>query len=321
MFRTVFRTAVLTCVAALAGAAHAQQPLAIGTSPAGTLTYSLATAYAKVLLDTAQVQARVQPTSGTTAMMPLVNNGDIDAAFVNTLEVTEAYGGSGVFKGRPYQNVRMVGVLFPIKVGFFVRKDSPIRSIKDVRGKAVPYGYTTQEIIKTITDGMLANGGMTAADVRPVLVPNVVRGADEFAGGRADVGFFALGAAKVKEVDAAVGGLRFIPMDDSPAALAAMQKAVPTSYLGTVTPSPAMTGVLEPIKTMFYDYVLFANASVPKERIYQLTKAMAEQKQGLAEGFAQFRELEPARMWRKFPVPYHDGAIQYFKEKGINLVD
>ena len=60
---------------------------------------------------------------------------------------------------------------------------------------------------------------------------------------------------------------------------------------------------------------------MPKERIYQLTKAMAEQKQGLAEGFAQFRELEPARMWRKFPVPYHEGAIQYFNEKGINLVD
>jgi hypothetical protein len=70
MFRTVFRTAVLTCVAVLAGAAHAQQPLAIGTSPAGTLTYSLATAYAKVLLDTAQVQARVAD-GGTTAMMPL----------------------------------------------------------------------------------------------------------------------------------------------------------------------------------------------------------------------------------------------------------
>jgi TRAP-type uncharacterized transport system substrate-binding protein len=121
----MFRAAMLALAAALAGAAHAQQPIAIGTSPAGTLTYSLATAYAKVLLDTAQVQARVQPTSGTTAMMPLVNNGDIDSAFVNTLEVTEAYGGTGVFKGRPYQNVRMIGILFPIKVGFFVRKDSP----------------------------------------------------------------------------------------------------------------------------------------------------------------------------------------------------
>jgi TRAP-type uncharacterized transport system substrate-binding protein len=95
------RVLVVCLAAALAGAVHAQQPLAIGTSPQGTLTYSLATAYAKVLLDSAQVQARVQPTSGTTAMMPLVNNGDIDAAFVNTLEVTEAYGGTGVFKGRP----------------------------------------------------------------------------------------------------------------------------------------------------------------------------------------------------------------------------
>ena len=80
---------------------------------------------------------------------------------------------------------------------------------------------------------------MTVADVKPVLVPNVVRGADEFAAGRADVGFFALGAAKVKEVDVQVGGIRFIPMDASPGAVEAMQKAVQTAYLGRAEPSPA----------------------------------------------------------------------------------
>jgi hypothetical protein len=314
------RRAMLLSAALAAAPAFAQQPLAIGTSPQGTLTFSLGAAYAKVLLDSANVQARVQPSSGTSAMMPLVNAGDIDAAFVNTLEVAEAFGGTGIFKGRPHGSLRMIAIMFPIKVGFFVRKDSPIRSIRDVRGRSVPYGYNTQEIIRTITDGMLANGGMTVADVKPVLVPNVVRGADEFAAGRADVGFFALGAAKVKEVDVQVGGIRFIPMDASPGAVAAMQKAVPTAYLGRAEPSPALTGVTEPVLTMFYDYVFFTNAAVPKERVYQLAKTIAEQRIALAEGFAQFRELDPARLWRKFDVPYHEGAIQYFKEKGVPLV-
>jgi hypothetical protein len=311
--------AIAFAALALTGAAHAQEPIAIGTSPQGTLTFSLAAAYTKVLLDAAQIQARVQPLAGTGVMVPLVNDGELDAGFVNTLEVTEAYSGTGTFKGRANPNLRMIGVLFPIKVGFFVRKDSPVKSIKDVRGRSIAYGYNAQEIIRTLVDGMLANGGMSVADVKPVPVPNLIRGADDFAAGRIDVGFFALGTAKVKEIDAQVGGLRFIPLEDSPQAVAAMRKFVPTAYIARVDPSPALTGVAEPFTTMFYDYVLFANAKLPNDRAFQLARAMAEQKQALAEAFPQYRELDPAKLYRKIEVPYHNGALQYFKEKNIAL--
>ena len=52
--------------------------------------------------------------------------------------------------------------------------------------------------------------GLTEADVKPVLVPNVVRGADDFVAGALDVFFFAFGAPKLREVDATVAGIRAI---------------------------------------------------------------------------------------------------------------
>ena len=44
----------------------------------------------------------------------------------------------------------------------------------------------------------------------PVLVPNVIRSADDFVSGAADMFSFAFGAPKVREVDATVGGIRVL---------------------------------------------------------------------------------------------------------------
>ena len=44
---------------------------------------------------------------------------------------------------------------------------------------------------------MLATAGLTEADVKAVLVPNVVRSADDFMAGNADMFYFAFGGPKV----------------------------------------------------------------------------------------------------------------------------
>ena len=77
---------------------------------------------------------------------------------------------------------------------------------------------------------MLANANLSYGDVQKVPVPNVVGGADELAQGKADVFLFALGSGKVSEVDAQVGGLRVLPIDPSPDALARLRKFIPVAY-------------------------------------------------------------------------------------------
>jgi TRAP-type uncharacterized transport system substrate-binding protein len=38
----------------------------------------------------------------------------------------------------------------------------------------------------------------------------------------------------------------------------------------------------------------------------------------MAASMPLFKEMKLERMWRAgFPVPYHEGAIAYFEEKGI----
>ena len=232
-------TAIAAASAAVifAAAAHAQ-PVGISTSPQGTLTYAVGAAVAKVLNEAGGIQARVQPSSGTGAGIPLLESGEIDLGLANTLELYDAYHGVGTFDGRPNKSLRTIAVVFPIKVGLFVRNDSPIKSIKDMKGHSVAYGFTSQEIIKKTVDAMLATEGLSIKDLKPVLVPNLVRGVDELIGGRADITTFALGGGKVSEADAAVG-IRFVTLRNTPEALAGLKKEFRTAYIAKAEPSPS----------------------------------------------------------------------------------
>jgi TRAP transporter TAXI family solute receptor len=281
------------------------------------MVYTLGAAISKALAESANIQSRVQPSAGTGAMVPLVNSGEIDIGFCNAREFYDSYHGVGSSDKRPNKNLRAVAVLFPLTVGLIVRNDSPIKSVKDLKGKSISYGYQSQEVIRILVDGMLANAGITIDDMKPVMVPNLIRGMDELIAGRVEVSFFALGQAKVAEADASVG-IRFLPMDDSPAAVDAMLKVVQVGYVGKIAPAPHLAGVKEAIPVAHYDYIAFANKDVPAERIKTLTKVIAEQKDAMAQSLPLFRRFNPDRMYSsKLQVPYHDGAIAYFKEKGI----
>ena len=253
---------------------------------------------------------------GTSAYMPMIDRGEIDLGVVNIIEAKEGLTGTGAFAGKKQANIRIVAVLYPFRSGFFVRKDAPMQTIADLKGKRIPYGYTAQVTLKSVVDAFLANAGLTAADVRQVLVPNVIRGTDDFIAEKADAGFFALGAGKVAEANAAVGGIRFLQMDDSPAAVARMQKVLPEAYVVTVNPSPALAGVLAPTKLMAYDYVLIAGAHVKDEIVGRVVEILAANKAALVEAFAGYQGFDPSKMAKKLPVDYHPGAIAAYMRAG-----
>ena len=105
-----------------------------------------------------------------------------------------------------------------------------MKTIADLKGKRVPYGYSAMRTIEPTVRAILATGGLSEKDVKPVLVPNVVRSADDFTSGAADMFFFAFGAPKVREVDATVGGIRVLEIDEAGMAGRAQDRALGLSH-------------------------------------------------------------------------------------------
>lgn len=307
---------IVTLAAGLTVANQAMaQQIGIGTMGQGTLGYSMGAAIAKVLSDNG-MGALIQPNSGTSAYLPLIQAGELDLGIANIAETTEAIAGEGSFAGRKLDNLRVVAPLFPFRVGVFVKKDSDIKTIADLKGHSLTYGFTAQVTLNRVLNAILATGGLTQADIKPVMVPNVVRGADDFASGKADAAFFAIGSGKVAEVDASVGGVRFLPVSDSPEAVAAMKKILPEGYITTVKPDGKMAGVAEESKQVAYDYILVAGSHVPDETIAKVVKVLHDNKDALVAGLGAFRAFDPKAMHKDIPAEYHAGALAAFKELG-----
>jgi TRAP transporter TAXI family solute receptor len=311
-----FVSSLASLVLAAAAAPVQAQVLGFGTAPQGSIGYNMASAIAKVMAD-AGVQSRVQPYSGSSAVLPLVSSGELDLSVCNVLEIEEATRGEGPYNGRKQANLRVLGVIFPLLSSLFVRKDSGIKTLAELKGKRIPAGFSAQVTLDRIIDGVLANGGLERKDTVPVLVPNVIRGADDFAEGKIDGGFFALGAAKVLEVHKAVGGIRFLALSDDPQAVARMKKHMAYAYVVDVKPSPAYAGVDVPTKLMAYDYLIAVGSHVKDDTAYTIAKAVFENKSKLVESLGAFRGFEPQQMNRAMPAAFHPGAMKLYKEKGI----
>jgi uncharacterized protein len=307
---------LLFAVLALATGSVQAQALGFGSAPQGSIGYNMSSAIAKVMADTG-MQSRVQPYSGSSAVLPLVNNGELDLAVCNVLEIEEATKGEGPYNGRKQANLRVLAVIFPLLSSIFVRQDSPIKSLADLKGKRIPAGFSAQVTLDRIIDAVLANGGLERKDIVPVLVPNVIRGADDFVENKIDGGFFALGAAKVLEVHKSTGGIRYLPLSDDPQAVARMKKHMGYAYVTEVKPGPAFAGVDGPTKLMAYDYLVAVGSHVKDDTVYKIAKAMFENKPKLIESLGAFRGFNPELMNRAMPATFHPGSMKFYKEKGI----
>ena len=97
-----------------------------------------------------------------------------------------------------------------------------------------------------------------------------------------------------------MGGIRAVPLDASPAAVARMKKYVPPAYAHLYKPSPVNTGVLQPTYIMSYDYLMLTNTKVPDEVVYQVLKAMHDNPQELAASFPALKSFSPEHMAKAF---------------------
>jgi TRAP transporter TAXI family solute receptor len=307
----------LFAVTAVAAPLAAAQTVGIGATTTA-YTSQAGAAISKVVSEKAGIQMRVQPHGGSSAYVPQVGAGNLEFGLANELETFYAVTGTVIYKGRPQKNLRVATVLTPFASAMFVRKDSDIHSVKDLKGKRLPSGWASQKIIGVLMDGYLANGGLSYADVEKVPVPNVVKGADDFAAGKTDAFFFALGAGKVRETDAKVGGIRVLGLSDAPDAVARLQEHVPVAVAGLYKPSKINVGVLEPSYVEQYDYLMLTNSKVSDEIVYKVVKAMHDNKAMLAASFPALGRFNPDRMARTFKggVEYHPGAIKYYTEIG-----
>jgi uncharacterized protein len=286
--------------------------VAIGTNPAGTGAHSFGAGLAAVASTATSISARVQPYNGPNAWMPLLQNGELEFGIINILDAYMAQTGTGNYE-KPSPRLRVVsGGVFPFTIAMVTREKSNIKTYSDFRGKRLAWDYGGHAISQTWQSAMLETVGLKASDVIQVRVSNTSDGIRAVGEGRADGSQTGIGIAAIEEINA-MEPVRFPTMPNTEAA-----KAVLARYGATIVKSEPATGIKGDTYVVGYPLHLVSSTNVNERTVYTLVKAWWD-------NIAEIQTKHPLlKRWTKetqaltqFTVPYHPGAVKFYKEVGV----
>lgn len=307
-----------TAAALYATAANAQV-VGIGSTK-GTAVAQITAAIAKVVSSHSGMQMRTQAMGGTQQYIPVVNAGQLEFGISNLMQAYMALTGTGMSEGHKYENLRMVATMMTFRNGAIVRNDSDIQTPADLKGKRVPYGFNSAPLFKFFIDATLANGGLTADDVVKVPAIGLSQSWELMKQGKIDVAITTTGAGPTAEMDTRISsGIRFIDFEDEGERADKVQEFLPKIYFVPMDPSMKLPGIRKPVDIYAYDYMLWCNKDVPNDVVAKVAKAMHDHADELKASAKLWVTYDPANMGKDHgdDVPYHPGAIEYYKKIGI----
>ena len=298
------------------------QVLTLATDPLGTGTYGATAGIGKILNEYTKYNVKVKPTTGATEIGPLLAFGEVELGTMHNWEAEKCWR-TDMHYDEPLQgmNVAPMRIIMggpPTMVSPVVREDAGIETGADLAGKKYVGVYTGSASGLYQSKAALANFGLSEDDVEIISVPGWGDAIQALIDGRADAaGTSTPGQAILKELDAKRGA-RFLSLDFSPEAIEAYREWFPASPI-TVEPSPDLTGVKGTTNMMYFEDFIIANPDLVKEDMaYELTKALYENFKELQELHVNLSRMNIEGMVSLgASVPYHPGAIKFYKEVGI----
>jgi len=308
---------IASLASSVAATSQAQQVRVIASNPQGSIFYAGSVVFGKLMDEKLKMQVRVQPMAGSSTYIPLLNRGEVDFGLTNVDDARTAFKGTGNFK-RPNPDLRLTVIAFPLTLGVMVINDSPIKTIADLKGKTLPWGYNAQTTGRVLQEAVLASAGLTMKDVKTVPTQSLFSGVDLLGEGKVDAAVISIGTGQGQQANvkmASRGGVRFLNMDASPDAVTRIRKILPARPF-VVQPAPHAVGIVGPTTVMAYSIFLTTSDKMPDDVVYSLVKTIHASKDSLVKGHPVFRNFDPKRMAEEIGVPWHPGAIKFYREIG-----
>ncbi|WIM13178.1 TAXI family TRAP transporter solute-binding subunit [Enhydrobacter sp.] len=199
-----------------------------------------------------------------------------------------------------------------------VAKDTGVTELKGLRGKRVGMVVGSPALNQNAL-GMLAFGGLSAADVKLVEFASYGAMWKGVLNNEADAAFASTLSAQPREVDSSPRGLVWMrtPHGDK-AGWARLRKVSPFISPHMVTCGSAGLSPQAPAEMAGFPYPIFmAYDRLPTDLAYAITRSMIADYDLYKDGAPGAAGLEVKRQKLDWVVPFHDGAIKALKEAGV----
>ena len=303
----------------LSGWAQEKINLSIATGGTGGVYYPLGGGMANLFSKTIPgMTATAEVTGGSVDNMKLIGTGKDYIALSQVDAIVDAYNGEGKFKGAKVP-VRSMMLLYTNLMHAVTVEGTGINSVADLKGKRVSTG-SPGSATEVFAFRLLEAAGIDPnKDIRKERL-----GASESANAlkdkKIDAFFFVAGLPTSAVTDvAATPGLK-IKFLDSANLLPAMNKAAGNIYMSDVIPKSTYPGMTVDNKATAVANLLVAHANTSEKVVYDIVKTMFDKRADLiaVHKAATDIKLENQKP-ESSPVPWHPGAIKYFKEKGLKF--
>ncbi len=290
----------------------------IGTaSPGGTL-YVMGSLIAEALESELGIRATASPTEGSVENIRLLDQKKVHLGVSGSIQVYQSYNGVGGFD-KKYTTLRTLAHLTPNSTIWVTLEGSGIKAFRDLKAKRVGSGPGAATWTPNNIPFFAAHDMKFPDDVKPVwgtyedMYSQLKDGALDAAVGAVSSGRLPIPA--IKELMTA-RKIYIVPFD--PQAMDKMVKdnpymaklSIPKDALGLQADFPAVNNSA---------FFLLTRDDLDDETAYQVVKSVHKQLAALAKKSPNFQYAldRPQQLTIDIQVPYHPGAIKYWKEAGL----
>jgi TRAP transporter TAXI family solute receptor len=316
----VVTLAALAFAQALAAPASLPATLAWSAYDVGSAGYNQAVAIGNALKHEYKVSLRVLPGKNDVSRALPLREGKVQFSATGVGGSYLAQEGVFEFGGKQWgpQAVRLLMVnVSDAMVTLVVAKDTGVRTVADLRGKRIAWVLGAPSLNLGVT-AILAFGNLGWSDVRRVEFGGFGAAMDGIVNNQVDAALAISTSGYAYQLTKSPRGLTYpvLPRADK-AGWARLQSIAP--YLGPVLGTDgAELSKDRPIEGARSPYpVLVSYAGQSTDLVYSMTRAMVET-------FDRYRSAAPGnegwdvkRQEFAWLVPYHEGAIRYWKEIGV----
>ncbi len=309
----------LLCVLA-APPAHAERlpkVIACTSYGVGVAGHTVASGLGEAVTQRSPMSWRVEPYgTGIERLAPLKYE---ETEFTLITNVTAYLASEGLdefsAEGWGPQPLRIACMGAVVKPGMYVRADSDIHTIGDLKGKRLPEIKGNPTVMREI-GAILAFAGLRWDDVQKVPVSGFGASMQAMLDGDVDAAMASIFSPKVKELASGPHGCRFLEMPaEDREGWRRVQAKLPAMFPATQAKVP---GLEKPVELFGITYSLYCYPWVSEDIVYHTLKA-------IDEGYGIFKGSHP---WLKQftrqnmvrnagSLPFHPGSVRYLEEAGV----
>jgi len=259
----------------------------------------------------------VQPLGGPKLWLPMMSQGKCDFALHNAADILNAFLGRGLYAKLGPQRVRKVIGGHEYMFMFWTTPDKGINSIADLKGKVVYIKFKANPMFTEMSKNQLASAGLTYKDLKAVLafssIKEAIRGLIE---GRVDAILYPVVPGAVMQVNEAKGECKFINLTKKQAQY--VVKRMEGYYIQDIAANdPRFRNKSPVLNAICYQSAMFTSADEDRGIVYGVTKAILEHTDEFAGSHPSAKYWSLKARPVSPDVPYHEGAIRFYKEKGL----